>query len=51
MNQFGNKKMAMANKGKTVKLFFEEGNHHGIIHAEMMNWTGYTIYVVNRNIW
>ncbi len=33
----------MTTKGKTVKLFFEEGNHHGIIHAEMMNWTGYVI--------
>lgn len=33
----------MSNKGKTVKLFFEEGNHHGIIHAEMINWTGFVI--------
>ncbi|MFL0204981.1 GIY-YIG nuclease family protein [Tenacibaculum maritimum] len=33
----------MTTKGKTVKLFFEEGNHHGIIQAEMINWTGYII--------
>ncbi len=33
----------MGTKGKTVKLFFEEGNHHGIIHAEMINWTGFVI--------
>ncbi|CAL2087266.1 GIY-YIG nuclease family protein [Tenacibaculum sp. 190524A05c] len=33
----------MTTKGKTVKLFFEEGNHHGIIQAEMINWTGYVI--------
>ena len=33
----------MTIKGKTVKLFFEEGNHHGIIQAEMINWTGYVI--------
>jgi hypothetical protein len=29
--------------GKTVKLFFEQGNHDGIISAEMMNWTGIVI--------
>jgi hypothetical protein len=33
----------MTIKGKTVKLFFEEGNHHGIIQAEMINWTGYVV--------
>lgn len=33
----------MTKKGKTVKLFFEEGNHHGVIQAEMINWTGYII--------
>lgn len=33
----------MTTKGKTVKLFFEEGNHHGIIQAEMINWTGYVV--------
>ncbi len=33
----------MTIKGKTVKLFFEEGNHHGIINAEMINWTGFVI--------
>ena len=31
------------NRGKTVKLFFEEGTHHGIIHGEMMNWTGFVV--------
>lgn len=29
--------------GKTVKLFFEQGNHDGIISSEMMNWTGFVI--------
>jgi len=33
----------MSNKGKTVKLFYEEGNHHGIVFSEMINWTGYII--------
>jgi len=33
----------MTTKGKTVKLFFEEGNHQGIIQAEMINWTGFAI--------
>ena len=31
------------NRGKTVKLFFEEGTHPGIIHGEMMNWTGFVV--------
>ncbi|MDD7886133.1 GIY-YIG nuclease family protein [Flavivirga sp. 57AJ16] len=34
----------MSNKqGKTVKLFYEQGNHQGIIHAEMINWTGFAL--------
>ncbi len=29
--------------GKTVKLYYEQGNHDGIINAEMMNWTGFAV--------
>lgn len=33
----------MTVRGKTIKLFYEQGHHEGIIHAEMMNWTGYVL--------
>ena len=30
-------------RGKTVKLYFEQGHHEGIIYADLINWTGYLI--------
>ena len=33
----------MTAKGKTIKLFYEQGIHQGIIHAEMINWTGFVL--------
>lgn len=38
----------MKNRGRQIRLFYVDGYHHGIIRAELMNWTGY-VYAAPRN--
>lgn len=35
------------NRGRQIRLFYVDGNHQGIVRAELMNWTGY-VYAAPR---
>lgn len=37
----------MQKRGRQIRLFYVDGNHQGIVRAELMNWTGY-VYAASR---
>lgn len=37
----------MQKRGRQIRLFYVDGNHQGIVRAELMNWTGY-VYAAPR---
>ncbi|WP_017396720.1 GIY-YIG nuclease family protein [Acinetobacter haemolyticus] len=37
----------MQKRGRQIRLFYVDGQHNGIVRAELMNWTGY-VYAAPR---
>ncbi|MHA3080691.1 GIY-YIG nuclease family protein [Acinetobacter sp. ANC 5502] len=37
----------MKKRGRQIRLFYADGQHNGIVRAELMNWTGY-VYAAPR---
>lgn len=40
-------KERMQKRGRQIRLFYVDGQHNGIVRAELMNWTGY-VYAAPR---
>lgn len=38
----------MKKRGRQIRLFYVDGQHNGIVRAELMNWTGY-VYAAPRS--